>query len=315
MSPTPDDPTQAQAWITGEAPDQTVDFYIPRGNTGPVGPRGPIGPSLAVGNVTTVVGPAAPGTIGPQGPTGAKGDPGGLTAGTPLASNNLNNIIADGVYVQQDGSLPSLALNYPGTGTLPGVMYVHKRTPSSIFQSFHARSYVSNTNMTSIIYERWSNDTGVSWSVWKAIAPQRVDQSAGRVIYTWDDVNQREQMIYGDTGRRNISSLIPTAVSGQVLLARQNNTVMLILADFLDSSPNTNVNWNGLLPVGFRPQNWIYMPIPSSRTMTIQNGGNVTCVSGGLTPNTTVYQGCLTWRTEEAWPTSLPGTAVGTIPL
>ncbi len=54
----PDDPQEAQAWIRGTAPDQIVDFYIPRGNQGLPGPRGPQGPSLAVGSVTTTSDPA-----------------------------------------------------------------------------------------------------------------------------------------------------------------------------------------------------------------------------------------------------------------
>lgn len=58
MALQPDNPQQAQAWIRGTAPDQVVDFYIPRGNEGPMGPRGPQGPSLGVGSVTTVGDPA-----------------------------------------------------------------------------------------------------------------------------------------------------------------------------------------------------------------------------------------------------------------
>jgi hypothetical protein len=40
-------------------------------------------------------------------------------------------------------------------------------------------------------------------------AASRVDQTAGRAIYQWDDLNQREQLIYGDTGWRSIA-LDPT---------------------------------------------------------------------------------------------------------
>lgn len=60
MTLQPDDPQQAQAWIRGTAPDQIVDFYIPRGNEGLPGPRGPIGPSLGVGSVTTTSDPNSP---------------------------------------------------------------------------------------------------------------------------------------------------------------------------------------------------------------------------------------------------------------
>ena len=55
----PDDPNMAQAWISGTPPDQTIDFYIPRGNQGVVGPRGLIGPSLAVGSISVTSDPTA----------------------------------------------------------------------------------------------------------------------------------------------------------------------------------------------------------------------------------------------------------------
>lgn len=71
MPLSPTDPTQAQAWIRGTAPDQIVDFYIPRGNQGLVGPRGPIGPALAIGSVVTTGNPAA-GIITPVDPNKAE---------------------------------------------------------------------------------------------------------------------------------------------------------------------------------------------------------------------------------------------------
>ena len=247
---------------------------------------------------------------GPQGPVGPKGDPGGIVTGTLLNATDLNLILTSGVYRQDNGTNILTSRNYPENSGETGVLIVHQASGTSFIEQ---QWYPSDAVRNSRIFWTRSYNYGV-WRAWQARPTTRIDQTAGRAAYTWDYLNNREQLVYGDTGRRNISSSIPTAVSGSVILARQGYTVMLILADFLDSSPNTNVNWNGIIPIGFRPSNWIYMPIPSSRTMTIQNGGNVTCVSGGVTPNTVVYQGCLTWRTEEAWPTTLPGTALGTIP-
>ena len=39
-------------------------------------------------------------------------------------------------------------------------------------------------------------------SKWKNVPSQRVDTTAGRAVYVWDNVNNREQLAFGDTGYR-----------------------------------------------------------------------------------------------------------------
>jgi hypothetical protein len=94
--------TQADATLTGEAPNQTLNLAIPRGDQGEVGPpgetgnQGPAGPAntLAIGTVTTgAAGSSADATISgtppnqtldlvlPRGDTGAQGNPGPTGAG------------------------------------------------------------------------------------------------------------------------------------------------------------------------------------------------------------------------------------------
>ena len=76
---TGDPGTDAQASITGEAPNFILNLTIPQGPTGEIGPTGPtgdIGPTGEIGPTgpTGEIGPTGPtGEIGPTGPTGPTG--------------------------------------------------------------------------------------------------------------------------------------------------------------------------------------------------------------------------------------------------
>lgn len=237
-------------------------------------------------------------------PQGEKGEPGGIVYGTDIGSTHIDTLLVSGLFRQSNATNVTTALGYPANAAGGGgnLMVIERIQGSTVHQIWYPisrpelsfkRTYLSGT-----------------WSAWKTFTSSRVDQTAGRAIYQWDDVNQREQLIYGDTGRRNMNSLIPNVGSGSVILSRYGNMVTLLFADFQDTTVGATVAWPNLIPVGFRPANWIYMPIPSSRTVTIQNAGQVSSNNHSAT----VYQGSLSWRTDEAWPTTLPGVAVGSVP-
>jgi hypothetical protein len=235
-------------------------------------------------------------------PQGEKGDVGGIVLGSLLTSIHLDTILISGVYRQDDGSKAGPALGYPYSNS-GGILLVFERiVTTSVQQEWHP-----HTRPELIFTRTYSSGT---WTAWKAHASTRVDTTAGRVFYQWDNVNDREQLVYGDTGRRNMNSLILNVGAGSVILSRYGTMVTLLFADFQDTTVGSTVSWPNLIPVGFRPANWIYMPIPSGRTVTIQNAGQVSSNNH----SSTVYQGSLSWRTDEAWPTTLPGTAVGSIP-
>lgn len=307
MSPTPDDPTKAQAWISGEAPDQTVDFYIPRGNTGPMGPVGPIGPSLNVGDVLTVTGPAVPGTVGPQGLPGPKGDPGGISAAVELGTSDLNTIVAPGLYKQgtSSGANSPLTANYPYQGGYGVLMVTANGT--DIVQTFYGQSY-SGALDARIIYNR-NRSNGV-WSPWRIQRSSRMDQAAGRALYVWDDLNNREQLVYGDTGWR-ICSVI-NGWTGTLQMRRIGGVVYC--TGSLDGVNYTTDHF--LAPaVGFRPMD-------SSYVGTVSNGAQSHARSIGYAAGDLyVAQGAKTsyfmsfsYPTTDAWPTILPGSAFGSIP-
>lgn len=316
--PTPTDPNQAQAWVTGEPPDQTVDFYIPRGNTGVMGPVGPQGPSLVVGSIETNMGPAAPGTIGATGLTGPKGDPGGFTAGTILGTADLNTIITPGIYRQTDTSgTGSLVNNYPYASAY-GSMLVLVTNGDDIEQIFYPQFYASSIDGRT--FYRRNKSLGV-WNPWRAYNSTRVDQTAGRVIYQWDDLNNRDQLIYGDTGWRDVTSLFPVGkvTAGTVWIRRIGYQLHLSFNDttFGGQSSIGNITLN--LPSGFR----FTTPFPgiafamaggqsNSYHIRIDNGYPGLVLQQVSSGTWLRSEHC--WATDDPWPTTLPGTAVGSIP-
>ena len=305
--PTPTDPNQAQAWVTGTPPDQTVDFYIPRGNTGPMGPVGPQGPSLVVGSVETNMGPAAPGTVGPQGLTGPKGDPGGLVVGTLLSTADLNAILTDGVYRQDAHANATSIRNYPVT--FGGVLIVMQMQPTLLIQEY---TPIRGEGVGSTT--RYRREYTGTWSPWRATTTTRIDQTAGRVIYQWDDVNNRDQLIYGDTGYRDISALVSDLASGEVLLRRMGHLCSVIFSgvEFTNTSGILVHSYTGLIPVGFQSARSIRLPLSPSpgQVTTYGASGTFEIMKGMEGP---VY-GEIMWSTFNPWPTILPGTASGLIP-
>lgn len=316
MSPIPDDPNQAQAWISGEAPDQTIDFYIPRGNRGPIGPTGPQGPSLLVGEVVTSTGPAVPGTAGPQGLTGPKGDPGGFTAATDLNTSDLNLIVTPGIYTQNNssGADSPLSNNYPFAGAY-GILMVTVTNGADLIQQFTPQSYAAGRD-AKIFYVR--NRSNNVWSPWRSYSSTRFDQAAGRALYLWDEINNREQLVWGDTGRRDISAMCSGSFGGgKAAIRREGSMVEIYLVNWIPgSATQLNLLATGQsLPNGYRPSNsrlmWGFQgnsPIP------ISVGYDGTTIN--ITPNhATNYVACsINWSTTDPWPTTLIGTADGAIP-
>ncbi len=144
------------------------------------------------------------------------------------------------------------------------------------------------------------------------------DESVGRRLFQWDANNSRWQMTYGDTGWRAVTDLLLNGwltSADRITIRRQNNVVTLMLGDMDGRSATTDVIMT--LPSGFRPD-WQYN-VPSyttsgatsSRSVNAVYTGNVTWCG---TPRPTYENASFTYLTSDAWPTTLPGTAVGSIP-
>lgn len=226
--------------------------------------------------------------------------------GVIAAGTNLDTVTAVGVYSQPTAANATLALNYPvaaeGSLTVAGV------------GSVRTQQYTVTAGTGAVRGTYIRRYSGSAWEAWQFLPSQRVDQTAGRAIYTWDHLNQREQLIYGDTGWRDISGLLLNGWTGTVFLRRLGHTVFL-RHNALNRASATGANFM-TVPAGFASGASDALSIVT-RPVT-----GSTPAYGSLSGGTLGYTltdgepraSQLSWPTTDAWPTSLPGIASGTIP-
>ena len=152
-------------------------------------------------------------------------------------------------------------------------------------------------------------------------ASSRFSQAIGRAMYAWNDAASVEQLIYGDTGWRDMSSLLVngwTLGSGGALQVRR---------------VGYQVYWRAYNLVGTAATSSIFVAVPSgfgyetfSNRLPTTDGTAVTSVlvnnTTGIGANVNVpiavafASNFSNWNypTAQPWPTALPGTAVGSIP-
>lgn len=275
------------------------------------------------------------GLQGIQGLTGVKGDPGGIVLGTPLVGSNLNDYKTSGIYRQDNGTNITLVNNYPEGSGEGGVLIVHQANGTSfVEQIWHPADAIRKGRIF------WTRSFNYNiWWPWVAHSAQRVDQAAGRAIYTWDDANDREQLVYGDTGWRALSNDVtyvkhadgsPMPISGaagQLHIRRVGNVVYvaafrLVVDRVADSTSTVRV----VLPAGFEadvaPISWPWTMWDSTTVRMVYPSGSSAFIPGAAPQSpwpiqATNAQGASTnfsWVTNKAWPTTLPGVAVGSIP-
>lgn len=234
--------------------------------------------------------------------------------GMSFSSGSLDALILPGSYFNTTTTAATLANNWPIAGVLAqvevsqvstsapalGGNLIQRVTPyggAQLLRGTYVRSRVSGT-----------------WGTWRFVPVQRVDQTAGRAIYTWDDLNNREQLVYGDTGWRDVSADLINGWTGSVYLRRVGYTVELV-GRLLNSTAATSSGFLNLASA-FRPVNSIpLLARPASNTATpiygsISAAGAVGLVTGAAFQQESVSQ---VYTTVGAWPTTLPGLAVGGI--
>lgn len=235
------------------------------------------------------------------------------------AGDDFNNYTTSGVYRME---VTPTGLNYPIAAS--GILEVWNRTPAGGYtlQEFTPVWATTTWNGRSF-YQRFQlNGT---WSAWQFFGSYRVDQTAGRAVYKWDPVNNREQLIYGDTGLRNVSgdtnwvnAFVNTgvAVSGGVLYIRRIDYRVDTLIQFT-KTVGGSVTATSAIPAGYQPST-IYTNTGTNSAIEIQRyyhpgGGSSGIIQGNL-PTGGAFSMQLSWVTNDAWPTTLPGTAIGVIP-
>ena len=245
-------------------------------------------------------------------PQGPKGDAGGFVSPTLLLEGtDLNQIVSPGDYRIQS-TFATLLLNFP-RATMGGMLrvvatgggspIVHQMVlplPAQNVRGLYQRSLVSGT-----------------WSAWQFLGSQVVDQTAGRTITTWDDVNNRSQLIYGDTGLRTITTNLLSGTCNLATLRRINNMVTFRLVTWAKDPAGIGNETIYTLPDGFRPDQTIFSGVGSQRgtanicQFDVGSAGSIVQQAPLLTSGVQLN---LSWFTNQPWPTTLPGTASGSIP-
>lgn len=143
-----------------------------------------------------------------------------------------------------------------------------------------------------------------------------VSETAGRTVSIWDYLNNREQLIYGDTGWRTITPV--NASSGSVQIRRIGNTVTARTIGIVVVPGGGQVAY-AVLPSGFRASatnafGWVSNVSTNSELNRIQAENNGLAWIGDFTGArstrpTFAFEGELSWVTDDIWPTSLPGVA------
>lgn len=150
------------------------------------------------------------------------------------------------------------------------------------------------------------------------------DESVGRRLFQWDANNARWQMTYGDTGWRDVTSLVnvsgwtnaPTALAVYVRRTLEQSSMIVQWNAGTGSCSGEGIL---TLPSGFGPAASIIAPAGSLNTTDGANVGGWYWTTGttlNLTsPATSVVARTITTLPcSAAWPTTLPGSAVGSIP-
>lgn len=143
--------------------------------------------------------------------------------------------------------------------------------------------------------------------------------AAGRTLTVLNPLSGLPQLVYGDTGERDITGGVTPYVSGSIRISRAGTLVQLELDGLIfQSAAASFIQLTGFIPAGFRPASsyvWANTVARSSQetvsAMRVSKYGEMTVY--GVAANETQY-GLFLWRTTEPWPTTLPGTAVGSIP-
>lgn len=258
--------------------------------------------------------------IGEQGP---KGDPGGWTTAAPLGTADLDTIKTPGLYRVEAAANATLARHYPVSPAFGSLMvYEWGPTPGvHVVQEFKPSGGV----FSGILVSYYRTNGGAGWSAWTTSPTMRVDTTVGTRVFITNGVT--EHMVSGDTGWRKVD-VIPTApyvLSGEVRYQRINERVYLYFNNVLLDT--TGSGYCPIIDLADIPQG--FRMIGSERS--IQQVGLASNATAGQTiaiftsiawiftetatgqspvRPTTGLSGSVSWKTNDPWPTSLPGTAV-----
>lgn len=231
-----------------------------------------------------------------------------------LTTQHLDTITAPGVYACAATNAVAVSSGYPVDA--PGIPGLLKVAPLGGFREQTFSLVGSNAASGRSMWVRvWNAST---WSPWREFDEQRVDRTAGLAIYSRDHAQNREQLVYGDTGWRDLRDTNGALQNGWVasaaLVRRTGYTVEWQLNGLSSAGSTTDIAY--ALGAGWRPrmnQSWTVRRADGSFSFApIDTGGRLFRTVNFNTQASAEFT--LMYSTTDAWPTSLPGTPVGTIP-
>lgn len=227
-----------------------------------------------------------------------------------LGTVDLDVVVIPGQYRQTDGANATTTKHYPIEGPV-GILEVFSWTGANSNSVVQRYTPTGGPNAGKGVFQRRWNG---SWNTWTFLSSQRVDQTAGRAIYDWDPINSREQLTYGDTGKREMSP--PSEWTGAWYLRRQH-AVVWVSGSLQPVDRSTSPAAVLTLPPGFvRPGSWTTRQAFNTQTgavSQITDRLNAISISNpGGTAGALSFD--FTFMTDQGWPASLPGVASGSIP-
>jgi hypothetical protein len=246
-------------------------------------------------------------------PQGPKGDPGGFVAATSIGATLLDDLKTPGHYRQDNGNNATILNGYPVAAAAGFLEVLQAVTPGDLLQRYTPVAGAATGSGRAIYIRRYF--AGI-WGAWYAHTSSRIDQTAGRVLYQWDDLNGRDQLIWGDTGTRRVETDFKNGWTAAIASIRRVGSVVSFGVYTMNPAAKTaDIAYS--IPAGFRPGPYggnIAFPVKFNSTTDwcqITGAGDVL---PPLTASSAVGFVCMhTWITGDAWPTTLPGTASGGI--
>ena len=231
-----------------------------------------------------------------------------------LGTTDLNLVLAPGVYRQGNAPDATLAKNYP-KASMRGILEVFSPSSTEAIQRFTPMTWTSGAVAAYGYFERRIFGAS-SFGAWRFVGAMRVDQTAGRAIYQWDDINGREQLIYGDTGWRDVAPLLLNGWSAELIAIRRQGYEMTLAIRALNFSAATSDSFlqvpgfpGGVSGLG----NNFIAPLINGQGISWGSGGTFSASRTGSVVSANITQ-FVRVPVTGTWPTALPGTAIGTIP-
>lgn len=156
---------------------------------------------------------------------------------------------------------------------------------------------------------------GSAFTGWQFLPSLRVEETVGRAFYTYDHINKREQRIYGDTGWRDISPLLMNGWAATDIRILRDGRRVTVKARGLSGALATDKSIitvpsgfaivAGGTETGFVPDG-AEKPVAWRSSLTLE----IPAYSTFANTRWVTFE----WITNDNWPTTPPGTAIGTIP-